>query len=92
MNLGSGKSFLLGTDNNPLKGMENLLKYTPYTLNIPNINHNFQHLDYVKRDTGKRVEISIGDIVVQGVQDTNSLSKAIVRQLPNKILQEIGKL
>ena len=87
-----GQSFLLGTANNPFDGMENLLKYAPYTLNIPNINHNFQHLDYVKKDTGKKVEISIGDIVVQGVQDTNSLSKAIVRQLPNKILQEIGKL
>ncbi|HZK27490.1 MAG TPA: hypothetical protein VFD00_08135 [Thermoclostridium sp.] len=37
------------------------------------------------------VNLSVGDIYLNGVQDTNSLSKAIVQKLPNQILQDLFK-
>lgn len=37
----------------------------------------------------EQVSISIGDIYLSGVQDENSLSRAIVDKLPSKLLQEL---
>ena len=41
---------------------------------------------------GRRTQsISIGDIILHGVQDVNGLSKAIVERLPLKVLQMINR-
>ena len=37
------------------------------------------------------LHLSIGDIYLSGVNDTNGLSKAIVQKLPNQILQDLFK-
>lgn len=40
-------------------------------------------------DTQQPVQISIGDIQLYGVQDTDRLSKAIISNLPNKIIKDL---
>ena len=40
---------------------------------------------------GTSIELSIGDIYVSGVQNVEGLSGAIIRQLPNQILQDLYK-
>ncbi len=42
---------------------------------------------YMKRD----INVNIGDINLQGVQDVNSLSREIVLRMPNMLLQEMHK-
>lgn len=37
------------------------------------------------------IEVNIGDIQLQGVQDTNSLSSAIIERLPNTLAQELHR-
>lgn len=37
------------------------------------------------------IEVNIGDIQLQGVQDTNSLSSAIIERLPNTLVQELHR-
>jgi len=37
------------------------------------------------------VNLSVGDIYLNGVQDTNGLSKAIVQKLPNQIIKDLFK-
>ena len=39
----------------------------------------------------RSVSLSIGDIVVQGVQDVNGLVKAVKQRFPNSLLQELMK-
>ncbi|WP_342759383.1 phage tail tape measure protein [Kineothrix sedimenti] len=39
----------------------------------------------------RNVEVSVGDIYLQGVQDTNSLSSAIIERLPNTLAQELHR-
>lgn len=39
----------------------------------------------------QNITLSIGDIQVSGVNDVNGLSKAIVDQLPNQLLQELHR-
>jgi len=39
----------------------------------------------------KKVEVSVGDIYLQGVQDANSLSSAIIERLPNTLAQELHR-
>ena len=40
-------------------------------------------------DTQQPIQISIGDIQLYGVQDTDRLSKAIISNLPNKIIKDL---
>ncbi len=44
-----------------------------------------------RNNTKSYIKLSIGDINLQGVKDVNGLSKAIVDELPNQILQDLFK-
>ncbi len=39
----------------------------------------------------RNINVNIGDINLQGVQDVNSLSREIVLRMPNMLLQEMHK-
>ena len=45
----------------------------------------------VPQNTNKTVSFNIGDIVVNGANNSSDLAKAIVNELPNALLQELFK-
>jgi chromosome segregation ATPase len=77
-----------------LKIGENVL--TPDQTN--NVMSNFKNLANVKvptlplrnQEVNKSIEFN-GDIVIQGVQDTNSFARSLKQSLPNALLQELYK-
>ena len=65
---------------------------------VHNVMENFRKVTQVKiptllpNNTQANQSVNFnGDIIVQGVQDTNSFAKAIRNQLPNAMLQELYK-
>ena len=50
-----------------------------------------QRAEFMNNIGRKSQSISIGDIILHGVQDVNGLSKAIVERLPLKVLQMINR-
>jgi hypothetical protein len=70
-----------------------------------NINIGTHHLNMLDRNVDKmvrtasrtnnssaqNVNLSIGDVVVQGVQDADALAKTLVQRLPNAMKQELFK-
>ena len=102
-----GKAYVGGKDNySPLSSIDPnkfamLNAFTSFsnmiTPQIMNIGDNIEAL--TKRfaspisstNTAQNITLSIGDINVTGVQDVNGLSSAIVKHLPNQLLQEIHK-
>lgn len=55
------------------------------------IARNIQNVSNVTNSSSQNINLNIGDIVVQGVQDVNGLTQAIRSKFPNAILQAIYK-
>ena len=73
-----------GLTNNMMALADNAQTILANTLQ-PNLN------SISRNNTKSYIKLSIGDINLQGVKDVNGLSKAIVDELPNQILQDLFK-
>lgn len=83
-------------NNHNLIPIQNLFGNIDMSSLVPSMQHimpsvNLPRHDFtpINRDSG--MMINIGDIVLQGVQNVDSLADAIVRELPNKINQRINR-
>lgn len=56
-----------------------------FNYRIPRGNHSISQV------RNENINISIGDIHVHGVQDVNGLSDAIIKEMPNMVIQKINK-
>lgn len=68
-----------GSLNHPLEEISDSVSMIEHTVNNKNMN------------AMRTFEINIGDINLEGVQDVNSLSAAIVTRLPNLVIQELHR-